>query len=229
MAEEDATGVTGNLATLRQRIQAAVRRAGRAESEIRLVAVTKTVPTDRIEEAIRAGCTEFGENYVQEAETKLPLVGVSATWHFLGHLQSNKAKRAVALFSCIQSVDRLTLATALNRHAGETAKPLRVLVEVNMSEQAHRSGVLPSETLALCEQVARLPHLHLEGLMGIAPHPSEGEARPYFARLRRLFEQLPEANRQTLSMGMSNDFEVAIEEGATLIRIGTALFGKRPV
>jgi len=234
-AEPDDT-IAERLAAVRGRIADAARRSGQSESNVRLVAVTKTVAPGRVAEAVAAGITDLGENYVQEARTKIPVVarlvgdgetGVPA-WHLIGHLQSNKAKYSVTLFSLIQSVDNYQLAQELAKQAAKKGKTQAVLIEVNLAGVAERAGVLPGEALALAEQVARTPNLELRGLMGMAPFGEDPEqARPYFARLRGLFDQLPEVNRRTLSMGMSGDFEVAVEEGATLVRIGTALFGRR--
>jgi pyridoxal phosphate enzyme (YggS family) len=198
--------------------------------------VTKTVEAERIREAIALGVCEIGENYVQEAAAKLPaLAGLPITRHFIGHLQRNKANRAVELFDAIQSVDSLPLAVSLSRHAvqeessrGHAERSLEVLLEVNVAGEATKSGVAPEAALALAEQVASLPGLRLAGLMGIAPLAgSPDDARQAFRRLRALFDQLPPPHRQTLSMGMTGDFEIAIEEGSTMVRIGTGIFGQR--
>ncbi len=178
-----------------------------------------------------AGVREFGENYVQEARDKCAQLSdlSELRWHLIGSLQSNKARLAVSLFEMVQTVDRLSLAQALSRAAVERQKELSVLVEVNLAGSANRAGVAEAEALALCEQVSALPNLRLCGFMGMAPLCADVEAtRPHFARLRQLFEGLPDSKRQVLSMGMSGDFEAAIAEGATLVRIGTALFGQRP-
>ncbi len=215
---------------LRERIAFAAGRADRQVEEITLVGVSKRQPLTAVRAAFAVGITEFGENYVQEAREKQEGLGSlpGVRWHLIGSLQSNKARLATALFSVVQTVDRLSLAKVLSREAMRGEKPLEVLVEVNLAGSANRAGVAEAETLALCEQVANLPWLQLSGLMGVAPLGADGEAaRPHFARLRQLFEGLPVENRKTLSMGMSNDFEAAILEGATLVRIGTALFGTR--
>ena len=222
--------ITGRIAVLRERIASAAGRAGRSSEEITLVGASKRQSVAAVRIAFAAGVTEFGENYVQEAQEKQealgPLLGLH--WHLIGNLQSNKARLATSLFSVIQTVDRLSLAQVLAREAAKGETPLAVLVEVNLAGSANRAGVAEAETWALCEQVAALPSLQLNGLMGVAPLGAEGEAaRPHFARLRQLFEALPAVNRKTLSMGMSPDFEAAILEGATLVRIGTALFGDR--
>src|SRR5687768_1778067 len=223
--------IADRLAEVRGRIAAAAKRAGRAPEAVRLVAVSKTVAAERVAEAA-AGVTDFGENYVQEAQAKIAAVsGLTKTdvcWHFIGHLQSNKAKYSIALFSLIQSVYNYQLAQELQKHASKQGKTQPVLIQVNLSGEAQRSGVAPSEALTLAEKVAEMPGLALQGLMGMAPFGERPEdARPHFAALRGLYEALPEPNRQVLSMGMSGDFEVAIEEGSTLVRIGTALFGQR--
>lgn len=222
--------ITERVYQLRERIAAAAARAGRSPDEITLVGVSKRHSADSVRAAWEAGIREFGENYVQEArEKRAALTGLpEARWHLIGGLQSNKARLAVALFDMVQTVDRLSLAQALSRVAVEETKELSVLIEVNLAGSANRAGVAESEAIALCEQVGQLPNLRVCGLMGMAPLTADAEAtRPHFSRLRQLFESLPEPNRQVLSMGMSGDFEAAIAEGATLVRIGTALFGQR--
>jgi hypothetical protein len=223
-----------NMALIRERMARAAERVGRTPEAVRLVGVTKTVDVERIAAAVRAGVTEFGENYVQEARSKIPTVnaalkpGPSPVWHLIGHLQSNKAKHSVALFSLIHSVDNLSLAQEIGRQAAKIGKIQRVLIEVNLAGDEARAGVPLEATLQLADQVAQTPHLELRGLMGIAPYGPDAEAaRPYFRSLYQMWERLPDAHRHELSMGMSGDFEVAIEEGATLVRIGTALFGSR--
>lgn len=224
--------IAANVARVRARIADAARRSGRAPTSVRLVAVTKTVDAARVAEAIAAGVQDLGENYVQEARAKIPataaLTSAPICWHLIGHLQSNKAKYSVDLFSLIHSVDNYQLAQELGKHASKRGKILPVLVEVNLARDPERAGIPPSEALSLAEAVATTPGLALQGMMGMAPFGEQAEeARPYFAHLRGLFERLPETNRVILSMGMTGDFEVAIEEGATLVRIGTALFGQR--
>jgi PLP dependent protein len=218
-----------NIYRIRERIQAAVRRSGRQPEAIRLVAVTKTVDAERIRAAVALGVSEIGENYVQEAAGKLPvLADLSITRHFIGHLQRNKARRAVEWFDMVQSIDNLPLAESLSRQAMALERELEVLVEVNVAGEATKSGVAPEEALALMERVAPLPGLKLTGLMGIAPLAGDtGEARRAFRSLRQLFDQLPSAHRQVLSMGMTGDFEIALEEGSTMVRIGTGIFGLR--
>jgi PLP dependent protein len=223
--------IAANVARIRQRIAAAAERAGRPPSDITLIAVTKTVEAARIREAFTAGLSDFGENYVQEARAKIaeiPADPDKICWHFIGHLQSNKAKYSVELFSLIHSVDNYQLAQEIDKQASKRGKTQRALLEVNLSGSPTRAGVVPEQALTLAEQVARLKNVRLQGLMGMAPATEDAEgARSHFARLRRLWDELPPENRRVLSMGMSGDFEIAIEEGATHVRIGTALFGRR--
>jgi PLP dependent protein len=228
--------IAENLERIREFIRAAARRSGRQSEAIRLVAVTKTVEPERIRTAVALGIREIGENYVQEAAAKWPaLADLSFTRHFIGHLQRNKASRTVQLFDTIQSVDSLPLAASLSRLMADGAmgrtsaeRPLEVLLEVNVAGDASKSGVAPDGALALAEQVAGLPGLRLAGLMGIGPYGgSPDAARAAFRRLRELFDRLPPPHRQTLSMGMTGDFEIAIEEGSTMVRIGTGIFGQR--
>ncbi len=225
-------GVARDLAEVLGRIEHAARQAGRDPSAVRLVAVSKTKPAEAVAEAFAAGQTIFGENYVQEARDKLPRVGPGPEWHMIGHLQSNKAGLAAELFHAVQTVDRLKLARALSRKAGELDKRLTVLLEVNVGGEAQKAGCAPAEAAALAEAVAGLPNLHLRGLMTMPPFFDDPErARPHFARLRELAERLapglPAGAMAELSMGMSGDFEAAIAEGATLVRVGTAIFGAR--
>ena len=226
------------LESINRRIAAACERAGRRSSEITLVAVSKTVPVARIREAIEAGVSTLGESRVQEAAAKIPeLRRLSAErkvqWHLIGHLQSNKARRAVELFDAVHSVDDLKLAERLDRIAGESGKRLPIFIEVNIGGEESKSGVAPGEVLSLCEQIGKLQSLELKGLMAVPPFSDNPEdARPFFRQLRRLRDEARRtgvvgARFNDLSMGMSDDFEVAIEEGATFVRIGSALFGAR--
>jgi pyridoxal phosphate enzyme (YggS family) len=194
-----------------------------------VVAATKTVEVDRIRAAVALGVREIGENYVQEAAAKQPgLADLSITRHFIGHLQRNKAGPAVQLFDVIQSIDSLPLAQSLSRRAATEGRELEVLLEVNVAAEASKSGVAPEMALALAEQVAPLPGLRLMGLMGMAPLAgSVDDARIAFRQLRALFDRLPPPHRQILSIGMTGDFEIAIEEGSTMVRIGTGIFGQR--
>jgi pyridoxal phosphate enzyme (YggS family) len=221
--------VAENIERIRELIQAAARRSGRQPDAIRLVAVTKTVDGERIRQAVAHGIREIGENYVQEAAAKLPaLADLPITRHFIGHLQRNKAGRVVQMFDAIQSIDSLPLAEALSRRAAAAGRELEALVEVNVAGEASKSGVAPEAALVLAEQVALLPGLKLTGLMGMGPLTgTPEETRRAFRRLRELFDQLPSSYRQTLSMGMTGDFEIALEEGSTMVRIGTGIFGQR--
>lgn len=213
--------------------QAAVR-AGRVPSSVRLVAVTKTVEPARVAEAVAAGATYLGENYVQEARAKIPDVAAllpqehALDWHFIGRLQSNKAKYSVEMFSLIHSVDRFELAQEIGRQASKRGKKQDILIEVNLTGDPGRAGILLGEALPLAEMASQVPGLRLRGLMGMAAYgDTAGASRPAFRALKTLWDALPEECRYELSMGMSNDFEVGIEEGATLVRVGTALFGAR--
>ena len=224
------------LARLSGLISEAGARAGRAPGEVTLVAVSKTVPADRLREAVAAGLRCFGENRVQEAAGKIAELGAGARgveWHLIGHLQSNKARRAVELFDAVHSVDSLKLAGRLDQVAGELGRRLPVFIEVNLGGEGSKSGVAPAEVLTLCERVGALAHLELKGLMAVPPYaePAEG-SRPFFRRLRELRDRARASGAagesfRELSMGMSHDFEIAVEEGATFVRIGTALFGPR--
>jgi len=226
------------LEAINRRIAAACERAGRQASEITLVAVSKTVAPARIREAIVAGVRDLGENRVQEAAVKIPELEAIAEehqvrWHLIGHLQSNKARRAVELFDIVQSVDSFKLAERLDNIASEFDKRLPVFIEVNLGGEESKSGVAPNEVLRLCEQAGKFANLDLKGLMAVPPFSENPEdARPFFQRLRQLRDEARDIgvagpDFKDLSMGMSNDFEVAIEEGATFVRIGTALFGAR--
>jgi pyridoxal phosphate enzyme (YggS family) len=229
-----ASDLTENIARVRERIAAACARAGRKSEEVRLIAISKTFPAERIRQAYEAGLRDFGENRVQEAAAKRPaLSDLAATWHLVGHLQTNKAKPASELFQWIHSVDSSHLAERLDRVAGSGREKLPVLLEVKLGEEAAKAGAEPSAVVELAETLSRLPTLELRGLMVIPPFLEEPEmVRPYFRRLRELAKEvaarnLPNVSMQELSMGMSHDFEVAIEEGATMVRIGTAIFGPR--
>ena len=225
--------IAENLSSIQERIGKAALRAGRDPAEIRLVAVSKTVSAESIQQAIAAGVTLLGENYVQEARNKIACIGKQVEWHFIGHLQSNKARYAVELFSMIHSVDRLSLAEELDHAANKHGKIVPILIQVNISGEESKSGIDPQETLQLLKRIAGLQHLSIQGLMTMPPwFENPEDSRPYFSSLRKLREKLsrekiPGVALQELSMGMSGDFEVAIEEGATLMRIGTAIFGPR--
>jgi pyridoxal phosphate enzyme (YggS family) len=217
--------IVQNVARVRQRIAAAAQRAGRTPEDITLVAVTKTVPPERVEQAIAAGVTQFGENKVQEAKAKIPLVSGRAHWHMIGHLQSNKARDAVALFELIHSVDSVKLAAELDKWAQRAGKTQAVLLEVNVSGEASKYGLKPDQLDDTLGQVARLSRIEVQGLMTIAPYAEDvGKVRPCFRALRELRDRF---GLRELSMGMTHDLEVAVEEGATMVRVGTAIFGER--
>ncbi len=216
------------------RIRQAALACGRDPRSVRLVAVSKTVSAERVRQAVAAGVDTLGENYIQEARGKIDaLAALPVAWHFIGHLQTNKAKYAVRLFELIHTVDSLKLAAELDRQAAKAGKNQRVLVQVNVSGEASKSGASEAEAGRLVAEIAKLPHLSLEGLMTMPPFFDQPErARPYFRGLRRLRDEiqqrkLPGVDLRELSMGMTGDFEVAIAEGATLVRIGTAIFGER--
>jgi pyridoxal phosphate enzyme (YggS family) len=239
--------IEANLEKVSERIASAARRSGRRADEIRLVAITKTHPADVVEMAYLAGVRDFGENRVEEASVKVPAVQERVPsreqpcWHMVGHLQRRKAKAAVALFDWIHSVDSLRLAQRINRMAAESGKAPPVLLEVNVSGEASKYGFDASPSgggeaqdlfIADVEQILALPHVRPCGLMTMAPIVADPEqARPVFVALRALRDQLhcrfPQVDWGELSMGMTDDFEVAIEEGATMVRIGRAIFGER--
>jgi PLP dependent protein len=220
--------ISENLNDIRRRISAAAARSDRRENEVKLVAVSKTHPAETLREAIAAGVSVFGENKVQEAEGKIAEIGRrDAEWHLIGHLQSNKARKAVQLFDFIHSVDSVELAQRLERICGdERRESLSVLVQVDLALEATKSGVPESGLPELVEVIRGCRHLKLEGLMVLPPFFDDPEVtRPFFRRLRELRDELIPGGH--LSMGMSHDFEVAIEEGATIVRVGTAIFGER--
>ena len=213
-----------------ERIDKAARRAGRDQKEIKLVAVSKTVEVARIKEAIEAGVTVLGENYVQEAQKKIEEIGRTVDWHFIGHLQSNKAKYAVRLFNMIHSLDSIPLAEELNRRAEKEGRIMKVMIEVNLSGEATKFGAEEIKAFDIARRALHLHHLTLLGLMTMPPYFDSPEmSRPYFIQLRELKDKMVKEGipLKELSMGMSNDFEVAIEEGATYVRVGTAIFGLR--
>jgi pyridoxal phosphate enzyme (YggS family) len=225
-------GVAENLKAVLARIESAAESAGREPGAARLVAVSKTKPAQAVREAMEAGQIIFGENYIQESQDKIPQVGPGPVWHFIGHLQSNKAKIAAQLFDVVQTVDRVKIAKALSRHAQEQGKTLGVLLQVNVGQEPQKAGCSEADAPALAQAVAALPGLKLMGLMTMPPFFDDPErARPHFAALRelalRLAPGLPSGSMAELSMGMSGDFEAAIAEGATLVRVGTAIFGTR--
>jgi len=222
--------IAQNLAEVRRRITAAARRTGRDPQQVRLVAVSKTVPLERIRAAVAAGQRLFGENYLQEARGKIAALGEAVSWHFIGHLQSNKAKGAVSLFDLIHGVDRLKLAQALDLAAASLSKVQEILLQVNLAGEASKSGAAPEAAADLLREISRLSHLRVVGLMTMPPFLAPEAVRPYFVALRELRDHLQDLAGlplPELSMGMSGDFEVAVEEGATLVRVGTAIFGSR--
>ena len=234
--------IAENIARVRERMDAAARRGGRDPEEIALMAVTKTFPAEAIRAAYAAGARVFGENYLQEFGEKsdgmgtAALVGPDASFHMIGHLQSNKASKAVELFDAVDTVDSLKLARRLDSAAAGLDKKLRVLIEINVGGEDAKSGVAPdsAELEALLAAAPALAHLEFCGLMTIPPWSEQGEAsRPYFRRMRQLRDaiaarKLPAIAMDVLSMGMSGDFEIAIAEGSTCVRVGTAIFGRRP-
>jgi pyridoxal phosphate enzyme (YggS family) len=223
-----------NLEAVRERIRAAAARAGRDPAGVQLVAVTKTFGADRVREAAAAGQRVFGENKVQEALTKIDqLRDLDLEWHLIGHLQSNKARRAAAAFRCLETIDRLDLLRRVDAGAAEANVRPRVLIQVDLAHEATKSGADETDVPELVRAALGASALDLVGLMIVPPYPERAEdSRPWFRRLRELRDRIvaagcPAERMRELSMGMSIDFEVAIEEGATMVRVGTALFGKR--
>ncbi len=223
--------IAARLEIIRDRISAVARKAGRDPAEVGLVAVSKTHPAEAVREAMEAGQRAFGENRVQEFLAKVPLLPDAAQWHFIGHLQKNKIRKVLPLAGLIHGVDSSELALAIDRIAGEVGLFPRVLLEVNVAGEGSKFGFTPDDLRAAIDPLLSLPRVQVEGLMTIPPPARDPEAiRPYFARLRQLRDDLVRETATplpVLSMGMSGDFEVAIEEGATLVRVGTAIFGER--
>ena len=223
------------LANVRARLAAAAQRSARQPDEVRLIAISKTHPSSVIKQAIELGATDLGENRVQEADGKIAEIGrEQARWHLVGHLQANKARRAVSLFDVIHSLDSIELARRLDRLCAEEGRDsLAVLVQVDLGHEETKSGIDESELIDLADSLGPLTHLKLIGLMTLPPFSDDPEqSRPFFRRLRELRDELNrrgafETGAGELSMGMTHDFEVAIEEGATMVRIGTAIFGER--
>lgn len=216
------TNIEENLRRVEERIKNAAVRANRSPDDVKLIAVTKTFDVPVIEEAISLGVRSIGETRVQEAKKKLEKIGRRVEWHMIGHLQSNKVKDAVRIFDWIHSVDRMKIARKISERSLQFGKRMPVLVQVNLSGKTH--GIPPEETLSFVEEIKEFEGIRVEGLMTIAPLVEPEKTRPYFKRLRELAKA---AGLEELSMGMSNDFEVAVEEGATMVRIGTAIFGRR--
>ncbi|WP_310599798.1 YggS family pyridoxal phosphate-dependent enzyme [Desulfobulbus sp.] len=226
--------VRDNLARIRETIARSARQAGRNPEAVKLVAVSKTVGTDLILEAVQAGQVLFGENYLQEAADKMTRLPALLQWHFIGHLQSNKARQAAELFDVIETVDRWKVAAALDNHARLLDKPLSIFLQVNIGREPQKSGVLPEQAEQLLRRIAGETSLRILGLMTMPPYsPDPEQSRPYFSALRQLalrlasYDLFASNTEVELSMGMSSDYAVAIEEGATLVRVGTALFGQR--
>jgi pyridoxal phosphate enzyme (YggS family) len=226
--------IKDRLEKVNNRIQRAAEGCHRDPEAIRLVAVSKTVPASKVQEAIEAGVTTLGENYVQEARGKInSLISFPVSWHFIGHLQSNKAKYAVRLFDLIHTVDSLKLARELDKQAQKNAKIQEILIQVNISQEDTKSGISAEDAVNLISEISHLENLSIKGLMTMPPYFNQPEkVQPYFAALRNLRDQIekkamPNVSMDQLSMGMTGDFEVAIEEGATMVRVGTAIFGER--
>ncbi len=226
--------IKDRLEKVQERINKAVQACNRNPDSVRLVAVCKTVSPAIVQQAIEAGATILGENYIQESREKLAaLENFLASWHFIGHLQSNKAKYAVKLFDLIHSVDSLKLAKELNKQAQKFGKIQQILIQVNISREDTKSGISTDEALGLVTEISHMKNLSIKGLMTMPPYFNQPEkVRPFFAALRDLHDQIrnktiPNVSMDELSMGMTGDFEAAIEEGATLVRVGTAIFGER--
>lgn len=225
--------IAAHCRMINDRIAAAARRSGRPPESVRLIAVSKTQPAVAVREATQGGQRLFGENYVQELLAKAAEVSDPVEWHFIGALQSNKVRQIAGLVSLIHSVDRLSLAEEIDRQWGKLGASADVLIQVNISREATKTGTSSTELIQLVRSVAALPHVRVRGLMTMPPFFDDPEgARPFFSELRRLAgevsaEEIPGVEMTELSMGMSGDFEVAIEEGATLVRVGSAIFGER--
>lgn len=220
--------IAENLSRVRQRIAAAASKAGANPTGIALVAVTKTVDVPQIQEAILAGVTDIGENYVQDSAAKFEVIGRAVRWHMIGHLQTNKVKQAVPIYDLIQSVDSVSLAKEIGRRSMVVGKTSQILVEVNISGEASKFGAKCCEALRFCDEIGGIQGIKLVGLMGIAPFVDDADiVRKSFSGLKELWDKLPNEHREWLSMGMSSDFEIAIEEGSNMVRVGTAIFGPR--
>ncbi|HET7340586.1 MAG TPA: YggS family pyridoxal phosphate-dependent enzyme [Methylomirabilota bacterium] len=218
--------IRDNLARVRERIARAAERAGRRPDDVLLIGVSKTVDVERVRAALAAGLRALGENRVQEAKAKIAELGRPAAWHLVGHLQTNKVKDALELFDVIHSLDRLELAQELARRAAARGLAAEALLQVNVAGEASKGGFTPDAVGQALESIAKLAHVQVTGLMAIPPEAERPEdSRPWFRRLRELAER---HGLRGLSMGMSGDFEVAVEEGATMVRVGTAIFGARP-
>ncbi len=222
-----------NLAQVSENIQEACRKSGRDPKEVVLIAVSKTMPIPMLEEAYSCGCRDFGENKVQEIMDKCPALPSDIRWHMIGHLQRNKVKYIVGKACLIHSVDSLRLAEEISAQAGKKQVEADILVEVNIAQEESKFGISREDTLQLVEDIAKLPHIHIRGLMAIAPFVENPEDnRKYFRQIRELSVDIGAKNidnvtMSVLSMGMTGDYMVAIEEGATMVRVGTGIFGKR--
>ncbi|MDI6741467.1 MAG: YggS family pyridoxal phosphate-dependent enzyme [Smithella sp.] len=227
------TYIAANIETIRQRIETVAARCNRSPASIKLLAATKTVSPAVIEEAIRAGITAAGENYVQEAQAKIDAIGKRVEWHMIGHLQTNKAKYAVKLFDYIHSVDRMDLAREIDKRAALAGRKINVLVEINVSGEETKNGIPESQAIGLMKDLSGLENISVQGLMTMAPYSDDPEnSRPYFSELKSLQQKIIDEGivgiqLHELSMGMTDDFEIAIEEGSTIVRIGRAIFGER--
>ncbi|MDO9566610.1 MAG: YggS family pyridoxal phosphate-dependent enzyme [Candidatus Desulfaltia sp.] len=233
MIEND-RGLKQKLENIMDRIKTAALSCGRKPESVRLLAVSKTMPADKVKEAIDAGVTTLGENYIQEAREKFnSLSSYNVSWHFIGHLQTNKAKYAVRLFDLIHTVDSLKLALELNKQSKKINKIQQILIQINIGRESSKSGIYEQNALKLTKEISGLENLAVKGLMIMPPFFDDPEkVRPYFSTLRNMRDHIKEeavknVSMEELSMGMTGDFEAAIEEGATLVRIGTAIFGKR--
>ncbi len=228
------TAIKENIQHVRERIKAAAIRAGREPDSVKLVAVSKRKSIELIRDAVNCDQLVFGENYLQESKEKISILGRNLTWHFIGHLQTNKAKAAAELFQVIETVDRLKLANGLEKHLAALNRTMDILVQVNVGREPQKGGVLPEDAEKLIRDISQCSHLKVKGLMAMPPFLVDSEAvRPFFREMRQLGKDLTGKGLLglhgplELSMGMTGDFEVAIEEGATSVRVGTALFGPR--
>ena len=221
--------IADNIKSVTERIARCCEKAGRPRGSVQLVTVTKEASVGQMEEVFHAGARDFGENRVQDALTKHSAIGDKVKWHLIGHLQTNKVKDAVKVFSLIHSVDSLKLAQAIDKEAAKFGKRQSILIQVNVSGEESKFGIAPEETIDFLKVASAYPNISIDGLMTIAPEVDDPEAvRPYFRRLRELRDKIDEGRRaiRTLSMGMTNDFEVAIEEGSDIVRVGRAIFNE---
>ena len=222
-----------NIETVKKHMEAACEKCGRAEEEVRLIAVSKTKPLPALQEAYDCGCRDFGENKVQELVEKYEALPEDIRWHMIGHLQRNKVKYIVDKVFLIHSVDSLRLAQEIEKEAAKHEKTVNILLEVNVAGEESKFGVKPEDVLELAKEIAKMPHIRVKGLMTIAPYVEDAEEnRPYFEKLKKIYVDIIHKNidnvfMEELSMGMTGDYEVAITEGATYIRVGTGIFGER--